>query len=51
VEWVEMVVLAEMEAVEQAFKLHAAVKLVMVVLAVLEAQEAQEEKVEMVLTV
>ena len=46
-----MVVLAEMEAVEQAFKLHAAVKLVMVVLAVLEAQEAQEEKVEMVLTV
>ena len=46
-----MVVLAEMEAVERAFKLHAAVKLVMAVLAVLEVLEAQEEKVEMVLTV
>jgi hypothetical protein len=44
-----MVVLAEMEAVEQVFKRHAAVKLVMVVLAVLEALEAQVEKAEMVL--
>jgi hypothetical protein len=44
-----MVVLAEMEAVEQAFKRHAAVKLVMVVLAVLAVQEARVEKAEMVL--
>ena len=46
-----MVDLAEMAAVERAFKRHAAVKLVMVVLAVLVVPEAQVEKVEMVLMV